>query len=156
MTDREKDNAGVIAPPPVIYVGPLALGLLINRFRPLALAPRRVARMAGWPLVVGGVTLVAWAIVTFRRARTPLNPSQPVTQIVTSGPFRFTRNPIYASLTAIYVGTACLANALWPLLWLPAVLAVMQRGVIEREERYLSRTFGADYDAYKARVRRWL
>jgi protein-S-isoprenylcysteine O-methyltransferase Ste14 len=72
------------------------------------------------------------------------------------GPFRHTRNPGYLSLTMIYAGLASLANALWAILLLPAALLVIQRGVIEREERYLERRFGEEYLRYKARVRRWI
>jgi protein-S-isoprenylcysteine O-methyltransferase Ste14 len=75
---------------------------------------------------------------------------------VTGGPYRFTRNPLYLSLTLIYGGITALANALPAALLLPVVLQVMRRGVIEREERYLEGKFGDEYLNYKARVRRWI
>ncbi len=150
------ENAGVIAPPPLIYAGPLLAGLLLNRVRPAPFLPRPLARAAGWSLTAAGMALAAWFITTMRRAGTPVDPREPVRRIVTDGPFRFSRNPGYSSMALMYVGISCLANARWPLLWLPAVLAVIQRGVIEREERYLSRTFGDEYDRYRSRVRRWI
>jgi len=76
--------------------------------------------------------------------------------MVTEGPFHYSRNPAYLSMTMIYTGIASLANALWALLLLPVALLVMQRGVIEREERYLERKFGEEYLRYKAQVRRWV
>jgi protein-S-isoprenylcysteine O-methyltransferase Ste14 len=85
-----------------------------------------------------------------------VDPREPTTAVVTDGPYRFTRNPLYLSMTLIYVGITALANALAPVLLLPVVLQVMSRGVIEREEHYLERKFGAEYLSYKARVRRWL
>jgi protein-S-isoprenylcysteine O-methyltransferase Ste14 len=152
--DPAPENAGVIAPPPLIYAGPLLAGLVLNRLRPAPLS--RPARLAGWPLIAAGLGLAAWFFTTMRRAGTPVDPREPVQRIVTDGPFRFSRNPGYSAMTLVYVGISCLANARWPLTWLPAVLTVIRRGVIEREERYLARTFGDEYDRYRSRVRRWL
>jgi protein-S-isoprenylcysteine O-methyltransferase Ste14 len=91
-----------------------------------------------------------------KRAGTNVDPREPTTTIVTGGPYRFTRNPLYLSMTLVYAGITALANALPAALLLPAVLAFMRRGVIEREERYLERKFGDEYMDYKARVRRWI
>ena len=91
-----------------------------------------------------------------RHAGTLANPYKPVSRMVTDGPFRYTRNPAYLSMTMVYTGIASLANALWASLLLPVALLVIQRGVIEREERYLERKFGEEYLRYKAQVRRWI
>ena len=91
-----------------------------------------------------------------RQAGTNVDPYRPATAIVTGGPYRFTRNPIYVGFTLMYVGIFALANALLPILLLPAVQQLMRRGVIEREERYLERKFGDEYLQYKERVRRWI
>ncbi len=155
VTD-ERDNAGVIAPPPLIYLGPLVLGLLLKRRFPVPFLPRGAARVLGWPLVVGGTSLMSWFFFTMRRADTPIDPREPVSNLATDGPFRYTRNPAYLSMAMIYAGISSLANALWSILLLPAVLLVIQRGVIEREERYLERKFGEEYLGYKGRVRRWI
>ena len=155
MTD-ERDNAGVVAPPPLIYAGPLLLGLLLNRKSGVPFLPRAVARFLGWSLLGGGVLLMGWFLRTMRRADTPVDPREPVSRLVTTGPFRYTRNPAYLALTMIYTGVASLANALSCMLLLPAVVLVMQRGVIEREESYLEDRFGEDYLRYKAQVRRWI
>jgi protein-S-isoprenylcysteine O-methyltransferase Ste14 len=72
------------------------------------------------------------------------------------GPFRYTRNPAYLSMTMMYAGIAALRNALWAIVVLPVALLVIERGVIEREERYLEGKFGEEYLSYKARVRRWI
>ena len=156
MPNDERDNAGVVAPPPLIYLGPLALGLLLNNKSPAPFLSRKVARMLGWPLFGGGVLLMGWFFRTMRRAGTPISPEEPVSSLVAGGPFRYTRNPAYLAMTMIYTGLASLANALWALLLLPATLLVIRRGVIEREERYLERKFGQEYLRYKARVRRWI
>jgi protein-S-isoprenylcysteine O-methyltransferase Ste14 len=156
MTDEDRDNAGVVAPPPLIYLGPLVLGLLLNRRLSVPFLPRGAARAIGWPLLAGGVSLASWFVFTMRRADTPMDPREPVSNLATDGPFRYTRNPAYLSMAMIYAGISSLANALWSILLLPAVLLVIQRGVIEREERYLERKFGEEYLGYKGRVRRWI
>src|ERR671916_135828 len=156
MPGDEQDKAGVVAPPPLIYLAALVFGLLLNRRSPTTFLPRTMARNFGWPLLGGGVLLAGWFEWAMRRAGTPANPYKPVSHIATEGPFRYTRNPAYLSMTMIYTGIASLANALWAILLLPVALLVIQRGVIEREERYLERKFGDEYLRYKARVRRWI
>jgi protein-S-isoprenylcysteine O-methyltransferase Ste14 len=156
MSSDAQDKAGVVAPPPLIYLGPLIFGLLLNRRLPIPFLPRRMARSLGWSLLGGGVLLIGWFEWVMRQARTPANPYKPVSHMVTQGPFRYTRNPAYLSMTMIYTGIASLANALWAILLLPVALQVVRRGVIEREERYLERKFGEEYLRYKAQVRRWI
>ena len=155
MQTTEQDNAGVIAPPPFIYLGALVLGLLLHKVLPLRFMRRRRPFM-GMVLAASGLTLGITAFRTMRDAQTSPNPQEPVTAIVTTGPFQLSRNPIYVSMTLLYSGIAVLNNALWPLFLLPIVLRLINRGVIEREERYLERKFGAPYLAYKQRVPRWL
>ena len=150
------DNPGVIAPPPLIYAGPLAVGLLLNLKFPLRFLPRKAAALLGVTLIGASVALVSQAFQRMRRAGTNVNPTEPTTVLVMEGPFKFTRNPLYLSLTLFYSGVATLVNALWAMLLLPAVLFVVNRGVIEREERYLERKFGEQYLQYRERVRRWI
>ncbi len=156
VTDDERDNAGVVAPPPLIYLGPLILGLLLNTKLSIPFLPRGASRALGWPLLAGGVSLMSWFTFTMRRADTPIDPREPVSNLATDGPFRYTRNPAYLSMALIYAGVSSLANALSSILLLPTVLLVIQRGVIEREERYLERKFGEEYLRYKEHVRRWV
>jgi protein-S-isoprenylcysteine O-methyltransferase Ste14 len=156
MPDDEHDKAGVVAPPPLIYLGVLAAGLLLNRRVPVGSLPRGIARGAGWPLLGGGVLLLVWFEREMRRADTPANPYKPSSRLATEGPFRYTRNPGYLSMAMIYAGIATIANALWAVLLLPVALLAIRRGVIEREEDYLERKFGEEYLRYKAQVRRWI
>ena len=150
------DNPGVIAPPPLIYAGALAAGLLANRRYHMPILPRRIARTLGWPLVACGLAVGFLGSREMRRAETTLDPRKPATTIVTGGPFRYTRNPLYLSMTLIFGGISALANALLPVLLLPMVLRLVRRGVIEREERYLERKFGDEYIEYKVRTPRWI
>lgn len=91
-----------------------------------------------------------------RNAKTPVSPYEPSVGLVTEGPFRFTRNPIYLGGTLLYAGLALLIGRIGPLLLLPALLATLNRGVIEREERYLAQRFGEGYRTYQEAVPRWL
>jgi protein-S-isoprenylcysteine O-methyltransferase Ste14 len=105
-------------------------------------------------LLLGLVALPA--LRQFIRAGTHPEPWKPTTALVTDGPYRFSRNPMYLGFTFIYLGVACWVNTAWPVVLLPLVLLVMQYGVILREEAYLERKFGEEYRAFRRRVRRWL
>lgn len=150
------ENAGVVAPPPLIYGSALLFGLLMNALFPVTFLPRLVSRILGLPLICGGLLLGLYGFRTLRGAGTNVNPSQPTTALVVEGPYRFTRNPLYVGFTLLYGGISARSNALWAILLLPFVLIVMRRGVIENEERYLERLFGEEYLRYKARVGRWV
>jgi protein-S-isoprenylcysteine O-methyltransferase Ste14 len=156
MADDGPDNPGIRVPPPLVYLLALLLGLLLDRRAHLPILPRGVSRSLGWPLVGGAMALAAWFARTMRSADTTMHIDKPVSRVVQDGPFRYSRNPGYLSLTMLYAGIAVLRNALWAIVLLPLVVYVIQREVIEREERYLERTFGEEYLAYKARVRRWV
>jgi protein-S-isoprenylcysteine O-methyltransferase Ste14 len=156
MANDERDNPGIRVPPPLIYVLPLASGLLLDRRVHAPFLPRGVARGLGWPLVGAGVLLGGWFRQTMRSADAPVRTDKPVPRLIQDGPFRYTRNPAYLGLAMIYAGIAVLRNALWAILQLPLVLYVIQREVIGREERYLERAFGVEYLTYKTRVRRWV
>jgi protein-S-isoprenylcysteine O-methyltransferase Ste14 len=151
----DKRGPDVVAPPPLIYLGPLLAGLALDRFLPLPRLPRALRRM-GPPLLAGGIGLALWFVASMRRADTPLDPSQPPTALVEDGPFRFTRNPGYLGFAFTYAGISLLAGGRWPLVFLPGVLGVIDRGVIAREESYLQERFGLPYGDYRSRVRRWL
>ena len=155
MVTDERDIPGVVAPPPLIYAAGLLLGWGLQRLWPRPWLPAGWARPLGVGLLLAG--LVGFAgVLAFRRAGTTPNPWRPTTRLVTGGPYRVTRNPMYVGFTLWYLAAAGWTNALWPLVLLPLVLLVMQRGVIAREEAYLQRRFGREYEEYRARVRRWL
>ena len=156
MSDDGRDNAGVVAPPPLVYLLPLLAGLLLNHWTKAKFLPNGAMRPVGLPLVVGGLCLGVWFLRTLRGAGTPVDPREPVQALVTDGPYRYSRNPGYLSMAIIYAGVSSLANSLPCVLLLPVALGVIRRGVIDREERYLARLFGGEYLSYKARVRRWI
>ena len=156
MADEGPDNPGIWVPPPLVYLLALLLGLLLDRRAHVPFVPRGVARVLGWPLVGGGMALAAWFVRTMHGADTTLRTDKPVSRVVQDGPFRYSRNPGYLALTMLYAGIAVRRNALWMIVMLPLVVYVIQREVIEREERYLERTFGEEYLGYRRRVRRWV
>jgi protein-S-isoprenylcysteine O-methyltransferase Ste14 len=156
MAESTQDNPGVIAPPPLVYAGALAIGLLLHRFFPIKCLPGVAARLLGRVCMSLSGMLALSALVEMRRAGTHVDPRQPAMALVTQGPFRLTRNPLYLSLTLLYAGIALMVNSLWAILLLPGAVIVIRYGVINREERYLERTFGEQYLSYKAKVRRWV
>ncbi len=151
-------HAGVRFPPPFVYVAGFALGWLLHRWRPIPITNgtstgREIAAAIALLLYV---VLFATALAAFRRARTTLIPNRPAVALVTAGPYRVTRNPMYLSLVALYVGLTRLLNSWGPVLLLPLVVVAIDRTVIAREERYLASAFPTEYPPYRARVRRWL
>ena len=156
MANYQRDNPGIKVPPPLIYLLPLVSGLLLGRGLHVPFLPSAMRRIIGWPLIGGGVLLGGWFRKMMGDADAPVRTAKPVPRLTTDGPFRYTRNPGYLSLAMIYAGIAALRNSLWAIVFLPLALYVVQREVIGREERYLERTFGEEYRAYKARVCRWV
>ena len=150
------DTAGVRVPPPLIYLAGLAVGFGLEVLLPGTSLPSAVRWVLGGVIFVAGLGLATSFNTAFARQGTAVEPWKPTTAIVTSGPYRLTRNPAYLSMALMYVGIALLGDALWVLVPLPVVLALIDRGVIAREERYLERKFGREYLDYKGTVRRWI
>ncbi len=155
MDEHAPRGPDVIAHPPLLYLGPLLAGSLLDRVVPLPALPARLRRL-GLPTAAAGVALGAWFVRTMHAARTPVDPREAPTAIVTGGPFARTRNPGYLGMALIYTGISLAANRRCPLVALPAVLAIVDRGVVRREEAYLTERFGDDYERYRRRVPRWL
>ena len=150
------DTAGVVAPPPLIFLAGLAVGFGLEALLPGSSLPGAVRWVLGGLCFVVGLVFAASFNTAFARKGTAVEPWKPTTAIVTDGPFRITRNPAYLGMALMYVGIALLGDALWALVPLPFVLAVIDRMVIVREERYLERKFGREYLDYKGTVRRWV
>ena len=160
MTDRiPLANAGVRFPPPLLFVIGFLIGWLLDRYwhaLPLSRFAGSALKPFGLTALALGVLLAVWGMVTFWRAKTAIIPHHVARQLVTNGPYRFTRNPMYTGLTIQYLGGAALVNSAWPIIVLPVVIFVLYKTVISREEMYLSDAFGAEYTGYVASVRRWL
>jgi len=152
----EADNAGVRIPPPAIYIAGFLIGLALETAAPIDWPPEGVGLVAGLAGVGIWLALDGWAMLRFQRARTSVVPTRPASALVTSGPYRITRNPMYVGMAALYAGLALWFGVIWALALLPPVLIVVDRLVIAREERYLEARFGEEYREYRRRVRRWL
>ena len=151
------ETAGVrVPPPPLLYIAGLGIGIGLDALLPSASLSRALAWLVGGLLLVAGLCLAAAFFSAFRRARTPVDLRKPTSALVTSGPYRLSRNPGYLSLALIYAGVAIAASTLWAFASLVPTLLVIEYAVIRPEERYLERKFGNDYTSYKARTRRWL
>jgi len=150
------DNPGVVAFPGLLYAAAFAIAYGLNLAWPMEVLPQPGARWVGIALCTAGAALILWGIVTMRRARTNIYPGLPATALVTDGPFRFTRNPLYVALAILFAGLSLEVDMAWGFVVLVPLLLVMHYGVIRREERYLEGKFGDAYRAYLGRVPRYL
>lgn len=163
MTDTKdntaKDHAGVIAPPPLIALATLALGLLLDWLLPLYL----LATLLGlwWRGFLGGIAIAAGFAIglaghqRFVETGTNVNPWKPSTQLATAGIFRYVRNPMYVGMMVVVGGFGIAFASDWTMLMIIPLAFILRNGVVLREERYLERKFGDEYRSYKASVPRW-
>ncbi len=145
--------------PPVIPLTALALAILLEWLLPLGYLPPPlgpVTLIIGLLLVLGFVATALWGALEFRRAHTNIDPRQPALVLVETGPYRITRNPMYFGFLLLFAGIGLIASLDWSLVLLPLLWLALDRLVVVREEAYLSAKFGAPYDAFRARTRRWL
>ena len=155
MTAR-LDSPGVRVPPPALYALAVLVGYLLNPRWPLPAGDSGVVRGLAWVLTLACIALSVTSIGRFWRSRTSIVPIRPATTLVIAGPYRFTRNPMYVGLAGLTIALGLFINSWWPTVLLLPVLPVVRWFVIAPEEQYLERRFGADYLAYRQRVRRWL
>src|SRR5918995_6025167 len=147
------DSPSMHFPPPLFYAGAVIAGWLLDRPWPLPIG-------GAWRTVLGWVFVAAWAVLAasaiglFRRKQTSMITFRPAGTLVTSGPYGFTRNPMYVSLAVLTIAFALFLNTWWTVLLLVPTLLIVQQLVIVPEERYLQRRFGGEYEAYTRRVRR--
>lgn len=159
MSEKPRRPDIHVAPPLVYGVGFL-IGYLLGLVLPIPWsgdsATVHPLMIAGLLFIGLGFALALWGVAVLGRAKTTILPFRASTAVVSDGPYRFTRNPMYVGMTLGYLGAALLFNTAWPLILLPLVLWAMVQLVITREEAFLSATFGSEYDDYRRRVRRWL
>jgi protein-S-isoprenylcysteine O-methyltransferase Ste14 len=153
--DAEVANRGIIRPP-LVYLGAIALGLLLHVAWPVGLVSGALSSPLGGTMVLAAVALFLSAVRTLRAAGTPVPGDRPTTTIVRTGPYRYSRNPVYLAFSLFQLGVAFWINTLWLLVTLVPAVALMSFVVIAREERYLETRFPSQYLPYKAAVRRWL
>ena len=156
MTKQNTDHAQVMVPPPLVFLGYLIGALILNWIVPFPAPWTFVLRLVGGLAIIGGILFVGSAFLQMRKSNTPVDPREPVTAFVTSGPYRFTRNPIYLGFFLIYLGFTLLAGTLWGLIASPFLIWTITQAVIHAEEIYLTEKFGEQYKQYRSRVRQWI
>lgn len=150
------DNPGVPFPPPIVYVAAIGAGALLEREVPLTIGGGLPRVLAAWAFVAIWAAITAVSFHAFWSRRTTIIPTRPASTLVAAGPYRLTRNPMYVGLACLTLGVGLWMNSWWVMLLLVPALVIVDRFVIAREEAYLRRRFGAEYEAYTRRVRRWL
>ncbi len=153
---KNEPTAGVIAPPPIIVLGLLLIGVELDVLMPAPFLPGLVQAVLGVALIVPALCLIGRCAWLFRRKGTNVETWQPTLELVETGPYCITRNPIYLAMAIGFLGAACAIDTLWLLALWPVLVAVLHWGVIRREERYLHGLFGENYQRYCRKVRRWI
>ena len=142
--------------PPLFMIAGVLVGIGLQALRPLPFVPRTAGHWIGGWLIGAALGLGVWAVLTFRRAGTTPDPHGDVTAFVLNGPFAFSRNPMYVTNVTFQIGAAFALDNAWILMFAPITWLLLDRIIIAGEERYLADKYGATYDAYRQKVRRWL
>jgi len=151
----QADNPGVVMRPPLLYGVALVVVFVLRWLWPMPIVGPVVALGVGLALVVLSVGIAIWGRRTMQAAGTNVDPHRPATVLVKNGPFRFSRNPLYMALVLLFLGLSLVVDTWWGIVLLFPVLIIMHWGVILREERYLDQKFGASYQEYRSKVRRY-
>jgi protein-S-isoprenylcysteine O-methyltransferase Ste14 len=156
MIEKHNEAVGIgkVHPPVILGIG--LVTIILQKILGVPSPLPKPARSLGFPLIVVGLVLGGAAFKAQHQAGTPVDPHQPTRALVKSGPYRITRNPIYLSFAFLISGAALIMNTFWTLPLVPGVLAILDRGMVRREEDYLEEKFGEDYAEYKHKVPRWL
>jgi protein-S-isoprenylcysteine O-methyltransferase Ste14 len=154
--EQDRPNISPMIHPPVIALMFIVIAYFLGRFVPLSFSTPTILRYLGLALTFAGFLLGIGALLEFRKARTTLDPHGSAKQLVTSGIYRFTRNPIYLGFLLMVMGLPLNSGLCWGILLAPFYILMMNRLIIQNEEAYLERKFGNVYSGYTSRVRRWL
>jgi protein-S-isoprenylcysteine O-methyltransferase Ste14 len=150
------EHPQVSVAPPLLFLGALVVAIGLHLLVPLPAPSPGTMRSVAMMVLVGGFLLAAWAFTRLVKAGTSPDPHRAATTLLTGGPYHFTRNPIYLGFALVFLGFTILAGTLWGVVLLPIVILVVTRYVIQPEEQHLRARFDQHYEAYSARVRRWL
>ena len=150
------DRARVAFHPPLLLLAALGVGFLLRWLAPLSIPLTTVPTPIGPAIVALAFAVFFWAVGTMLRGHASIPTNRPTDAIVAGGPFRFSRNPIYASMILLQIGVGAWTQSLWFVVLAALSVARLTWGVISREETYLGRKFGDEYLSYKSRVRRWI
>jgi len=156
VKEQDHPNISPMVHPPVVAVFFIVLAYFLGRFVPLPFAIPPILQYFGLALTFIGFLLGIGAFLEFRKAHTTLNPHGSTKHLVTSGIYRFTRNPIYLGFLLMVIGFPLNSGVVWGSVLAPFYMMTMSRLIIEREEAYLERKFKSQYTNYTSHVRRWL
>lgn len=157
MWKRSTDSPDICVLPPVLVGGTLVVGIGLNQLVwPTTLLPTGLARVVGVSVFIASGLLAHAAHRAMMRVGTNVLPTQPTLALALDGPYRFTRNPLYLAAIGVALGVSLWVDGLFPLVLLVPMSLILHRGVVMREEQYLLRKFGPEYEAYRSSVRRWL
>ncbi|HEX5941572.1 MAG TPA: isoprenylcysteine carboxylmethyltransferase family protein [Anaerolineales bacterium] len=154
--EQDRPNISPMVHPPVVALLFIVIAYFLGRFVPLPFSAPAILRYVGLALTFVGFLLGVGAFLEFRKANTTLDPHSSAKQLVTSGIYRFTRNPIYLGFLLIVIGLPLNSGLYWGIVLAPFYVFMMNRLIIQHEEAYLGRKFGKSYSSYTSRVRRWL
>lgn len=154
--EQDRPNISPMVHPPVVALMFIVIAYFLGRFVPLPFSAPAILRYVGLALTFVGFLLGVGAFLEFRKANTTLDPHSSAKQLVTSGIYRFTRNPIYLGFLLIVIGLPLNSGLYWGIVLAPFYVFMMNRLIIQHEEAYLGRKFGKSYSSYTSRVRRWL
>ncbi len=152
---RESQVPKLVAPPPAIFAVAIIVGAIVNRAYGFGGGGGGVWSFGGGAVIVLGVALSFWSIQQYRRANTSPDPKHRAEALVTGGPYRYSRNPIYIATALMQVGFGIAVNMPGVVFAVIPALYILRKGVILREEAYLEELFGEEYKDYKSQVRRW-
>ena len=142
--------------PPIIFLGMLISAGVLDRAMPLQLSVGVVGEVTGWALVAAALLLMGWSFITFRARNSNILPHRAADSLIADGPFTLSRNPIYLSEAMLLLGLGLTNNSVWHLLASIAFILLITPLAILREEAHMQARFGAEWDAYASKVRRWL
>ena len=153
---KSNNSPGIKVPPPLFYLVGFLFAYAINRFYPIPMCGYPLSVILALLFLIPSAVIGLWSLLEFWHAKTNLRPYKPSSFLVVIGPYRITRNPMYLSLTLLYIGLGLMLHIAWTFIFLPAIIFIMHVYVIRREESYLESRFGEQYRSYKKMVRRWL
>ncbi|SOH95404.1 Protein-S-isoprenylcysteine O-methyltransferase Ste14 [Monaibacterium marinum] len=152
------DSPNIVFYPPVLFAMAPIVALVLQRIAPLGLLEPAgdVQQAVGIAILALALALGLWGVVVFKRAGTNVSPHTPALLIVSSGPYRFSRNPMYIAIELVQLGLGLAVSMEWSIIIAPLALIALHYGVVLREEAYLTEKFGDQYTEYKQQTRRWL
>jgi protein-S-isoprenylcysteine O-methyltransferase Ste14 len=156
MSDINSGAPNVKIIPPLVYLAGLVIGFVANIWISFKVVPNSIAWILGGILIIFGAVLPGSALFKFKEVGTTVRPDRAANTLVTAGPYKVTRNPMYLGLAIVYLGIAIAGQSVSAIILLPIVLAIIQHWVVGPEEAFLEKRFDAEYISYKEKVRRWI